>query len=235
MTDRAVSRGFSLIELLVVIAIIAVLAGLLLQGLRLTRETVRSVKCASNLRQTGVFLHQYTTDNEGRFPGGCNPGPMVGGQSWQYILSTEMLADEAVKLPSWGTPSRNSLACPAFVNPPGDYQRGWGMNISALGGTFNATLRTSLYGQVFDPPSTRSAAYASWTYYFLGTRSNLFMRQATKALVVDIQSARDDAWGTWHMAYRHGGRRASNVLFVDGRVASCAIPITSAEVGFAIW
>jgi len=219
MTDRAASRGFSLIELLVVIAIIAVLAGLLLQGLRLTRETVRTVKCAANLRQTGVFLHQYTMDNEGRFPGGCNPGPNVGGLSWQYILSTEMLADEAVKLPGWGTPGRNSLACPAFVNPPGNYQRGWAMNVNALGGPFNATTKTSLYGLVFDPPSTRSAANASWIYYFLGTRSNLFMRQAAKALVVDIQAARDDVWGLWDMAYRHGGRRSSNVLFVDGHVS----------------
>lgn len=60
--------AFTLIELLVVVAIIAILAALLFPGLRQTKETAKRTKCASNLRQTGISLTLYATDNNGWFP-----------------------------------------------------------------------------------------------------------------------------------------------------------------------
>src|SRR5688572_12178562 len=62
-------RAFTLIELLVVIAIIAVLAALLLPALSRAKDSARSAKCASNLRQLGLAAQMYFDDHRGRtFP-----------------------------------------------------------------------------------------------------------------------------------------------------------------------
>ena len=70
-------RAFTLVELLVVIAIVAILAALLLPALASARDRGRKAACLSNLRQIGIGLLSYATDNDGKIPYGPKAPPFT--------------------------------------------------------------------------------------------------------------------------------------------------------------
>ncbi len=85
---KASRTGFTLIELLVVISIIALLIGLLLPALGAAREAANAVACTSNIRQTGIAINSYATDNKGWLAGPNTSGLSVArdsGFSWSDV------------------------------------------------------------------------------------------------------------------------------------------------------
>jgi prepilin-type N-terminal cleavage/methylation domain-containing protein/prepilin-type processing-associated H-X9-DG protein len=76
------SRGFTLIELLVVIAIIAVLIALLLPAVQAAREAARRAQCVNNLKQIGLAVHNYISQQNAFPPFAANYSSVGPWQAW---------------------------------------------------------------------------------------------------------------------------------------------------------
>lgn len=60
--------AFTLVELLIAIAILVVLMSLALSGVQMARKRADNTKCINNLRQLGIALHLFASDNNGKIP-----------------------------------------------------------------------------------------------------------------------------------------------------------------------
>ncbi len=109
---------FTLVELLVVIGVIAILASLLLPALKRAREKGNEIACISNLKQVGVSLAMYLSDNNDRLF--QHYDGVVWWATYTARHTTHSFNDEYLKA-NYVKPG-TILDCPAGTN-------GWSYNL----------------------------------------------------------------------------------------------------------
>lgn len=119
-------RAFTLIELLTVIAIIGVLTAILLPTISHVRASAKSSRCAANLRQTGIAIQTYISDNKGFLPpvghGSISPYFTADPRNFQHALLPYL---SVATTTSWNTGSlagksySPTLDCPDYKGETG--------------------------------------------------------------------------------------------------------------------
>ena len=109
-------RAFTLVELLVVIGIIAVLISILLSAVNNARKSATTVQCMSNMRQIGVAMLAYQSENRsGTMPVYVDPGHPYWPTGWFW--ANELVSRRYLKGPqgttAFGFMGPSVFRCPA--------------------------------------------------------------------------------------------------------------------------
>ena len=220
---QSADNAFTLIELLVVIAIIALLAALLLPSLSRSKTRARSAVCQNNLRQLGIGLQTFLSDNHYYPVNNLNKKPASGPDSDRFW--TGKLAREAfgISQPATDFNQKGVWRCPS-ARWDDSMLRGGGIPLSSYGYNDDKFKGDALRdpGNMFglqghyDPdtdsfrPIAESEVLASSDMMALGDSFEgnwLFMRKPIEVF---------EQWG--NILTRH--ERKANVVFCDGHVES---------------
>ena len=105
-------RAFTLIELLVVIAIIAILAAILFPVFAQAKEAAKKTACMSNMKQIGLSLQMYLTDNDDMMffrAGSANSRagniPSTNANRWWNLLIPYLKSNKVFQCPSDALPT----------------------------------------------------------------------------------------------------------------------------------
>ena len=130
--DGEKCAAFTLIELLVVIAIIGILAAMLLPALAQARAKGEAAGCVGNLRQIGIAMEMYESDNNGWLPPSARVAGGQDGASFDRLISPYFSGFSSVAVISPQNQWAKVWKCPsdhlAHLNPPVP-PRSYSMNI----------------------------------------------------------------------------------------------------------
>jgi len=233
-----VRRGFTLIELVVVVAILSLLVAVFVPALRASRQKAKAVVCASNVRQLGIAVAAYSSNN-GTVPHGFvdsdiePPGGFPGSLDynkkgwWWYNYIGQFYYKK--------TDQKSLICCPAKnLKEPrlktnilcGNY----GVNQSIFKSTSDFINRTEFIGQplrpneILRPTETllivdSGFALINWWHATLDMPEPLSPQDRSYVPGMKINTERGIYAGQEHDAI--GGRHPSrtvNIGFVDGHV-----------------
>lgn len=118
MTDLQKRRAFTLLELLVVIGIIAILAALLLPVLTAAKKKAAQTTCINNLKQLGLGMQMYVSDNRDYFPGIASGHYGFHAEDWIYWRTNTMYPqfEQSPILTAIPGLQKPSLRCPLDIN-----------------------------------------------------------------------------------------------------------------------
>jgi len=216
MRHRAITHhqlGFSLTELLVTLSIIAILSVFLLPAIQNSLEASRQTKCASNLRQIGMGLFNYASDNSGRLPPTSAVYPTADEKdAWGHAIWTYVgYAESSFNYPRndlgvrTGAKQDNIFRCPStWIKSTANPSVGSvNSNLFSYGLNFSPLVALGFTGEL------------KWT---AGIPLASIARSATTVMVTEDSFSRGDWWGYtlyFGLIPHQGG---SNFLFFDGHV-----------------
>jgi prepilin-type N-terminal cleavage/methylation domain-containing protein/prepilin-type processing-associated H-X9-DG protein len=182
-------KGFTLIELLVVIAIIAILAAILFPVFARARENARRSSCASNLKQIGLGMIQYTQDYDEKLPPGDASAAGYSGYGFSdatnvlkwmdavypYVKSEQIYNCPSQKLPFNASSTQYDPYKFRTANAYGSY----GINGACYGTAISDPTKLppmSLHrtGDTFFTVGMSQIAAATTTYWVMDTKSTSF-------------------------------------------------------------
>ena len=209
--------GFTLIELLVVIMIVGLLISLTLPLLGKARESARTTKCQSNLRQMAMAAMVYTHNHNGRFPISQYLDFATPPKKVTWEITTVFVGGGKTYIPGslWdGEGVTRIHQCPTYDGPDNwsdaPYS-GYNYNTSYIGHGQGESIETPANEIEIRNP-TGCALFGDGGY---GSGANKFMRAPWKNPGDDAFSGRYA--GT--QAFRHQGG-STNVAYCDGHIAS---------------
>ena len=225
-------RAFTLIELLVVISIIALLIAILLPALSSARVAGRDAACRSNLRQWGIAMTSYATDNLDAFPLYVEGAPFYNVRDYWIDPNLKFCPEadtpaEPERLGADILGSSSHAWVEARIDHDGDGSLeaevgSYGLNAMCNEGVWaSSALPSENYFASISETDSEVPLYADcmWTAIFAG--GTLFGDEpGSQEYGLTVMRT----WGVNRAAIRRHFGTNSNVVFADGHVEGVRLP-----------